>query len=300
VDSTAARSLRPLDQWSQVTIVGLGLIGGSFARALRVHFPALRLVGVDRAEALDAHWVPELVDEALGADSEPRVRQAFASSDLVFLATPVDSIQHWLGAALASGALVSDCGSTKRAIVRAAQASSAVGRFVPGHPMAGVSGGLKQASATLFEQQAWVLCPDGVEPVAFERIETLVRRFGARPIRMSPAEHDRAVAATSHAARLLASALLVVSDRRDAFAAAGPAIERLSRVAGGASAVWSDILASNPDEIASALEEVMALLRRCADELASSGTTRHSLELLSLADDARERLDASRRGGSNG
>jgi prephenate dehydrogenase len=277
-----------------VTIVGLGLIGGSFARALRAHFPRLRLVGVDRAQAIAAEWVPELVDEAFSADERSRALAAFAASDLVFLATPVDSIQHWLADALGSGALVSDCGSTKRAIVLAARASPAARRFVPGHPMAGVSGGLKKASATLFEQQPWLLCPDDVDPEAFGLLETLVRRLGARPVRMSPAEHDRAVAITSHAARLLASALVVVSDRRDAFAAAGPAFERLSRIAGGTPEVWSDILASNPDEIARALEEVMALVRGCADELASAGTTRHSLELMALADRARARFDSSR------
>jgi prephenate dehydrogenase len=163
--------------------------------------------------------------------------------------------------------------------------------------MAGVSGGLKKASATLFEQQAWVLCPDGVDPEAFALVEALVRRVGARPVRMSPAEHDRAVAATSHAARLVASALVVVTEQRDGFRAAGPAFERLSRVAGGSADVWADILGSNSDEIARALEDVVALLQHCADELATAGTTRHSLELMALADQARARFDSKHRSG---
>jgi prephenate dehydrogenase len=290
------RALVPLDRWSQVTIVGLGLIGGSFAHALRELEPRLRLVGVERAAPLAGPGPAPPVDEALSADERPRVLEAFAASELVFLATPVASIRHWLADALASGAIVSDCGSTKRAVAREAQASPLAARFVPGHPMAGVSGGLKQASARLFEQQPWVLCPEGVDPLAFNAVEQLVRRLGACPVHLSVAEHDRAVAATSHAPRLAASALLVVSDRRNAFAAAGPALERLSRIAGGSSDVWSDILASNPDEIASALSELIELLRGCADELASAGTTRHSIELLALADEARARFDAERKG----
>lgn len=290
----AARPLRPLDQWSQVTVVGLGLIGGSVARGLRACWPGLRLVGVDRAEALDAPGLSVVVDQALDAGQRERVLAAFAASDLVFLATPIDGILHWLGDALASGALVSDCGSTKREIVRAAQALPHAARFVPGHPMAGTSGGSRKASASLFEQQAWLLCPDGADPAAFALVEALVRRLGARPVSLSAAEHDRAVAATSHAARLLVSALTVVSDERQALPSAGPALEHLSRFAGGSSEVWADILASNGDEIAGALEDIMAQLRRCAEELAR-GTTRHSLELLERADAGRARLEASRR-----
>jgi prephenate dehydrogenase len=279
-----------------VTVVGLGLIGGSFARGLRACWPRLRLVGIERAEVLADVGSSLLVDEALDAELRPRALAAFAASDLVFLATPIDSIQHWLGDALASGALVSDCGSTKRTILRAAHASPHVRRFVPGHPMAGASGGAKKPSASLFEQQPWVLCPDDADPAAFALVEALVRRLGARPVPMSAGEHDRAVAATSHAARLLTSALTVVADERRAFPAAGPALEHLSRFAGGSAEVWTDILASNTDEIAVALEDVIAQLRRCADELAH-GTTRHSLQLLQLADDARARLEASRRRG---
>lgn len=240
--------------------------------------------------------ISSLVHEAFDAELRPRALAAFAASDLVFLATPIESIQRWLGDALASGALVSDCGSTKRVILRAAQSSPYSRRFVPGHPMAGVSGGAKRASASLFERQPWVLCPDEADPAAFALLEALVRRLGARPVPMSVGEHDRAVAATSHAARLLASALTVVSDERGAFPAAGPALEQLSRFAGGSSEVWTNILASNTDEIALALEEVIVQLRRCADELAH-GTTRHSLALLSQADAARARLEESRRGG---
>lgn len=279
-----------------MTVVGLGLIGGSFARGLRACWPRLRLVGVERAEALTDVGPSLLVDEVFDAELRPRALAAFAASDLVFLATPIDGIQRWLGDALASGALVSDCGSTKRAILRAARESAHVRCFVPGHPMAGASGGPKKPSASLFEQQPWVLCPDEADPAAFALVDALVRRLGARPVVMSVGEHDRAVAATSHAARLLTSALTVVSDERRAFAAAGPALEHLSRFAGGSSEVWTDILASNTDEIAAALQDVISQLSRCAEELAR-GTTRHSLELLQLADEARGRLEASRRRG---
>lgn len=283
-----ARPLLPVEQWAQVTVVGLGLIGGSFARALRARWPALRLVGVDRREALAA--VPTgLVDQVCGADDRAAVTAAFGGSELVFLAAPVSAIEQWLGDALDRAPLVSDCGSTKRSIVRAAADHASASRFVPGHPMAGSSGGLREASADLFQGRPWVLCPEGVDPAALAGFEALVCALGARPIRLSAVEHDRAVAVTSHAARLAASALLVVADRADAFAAAGPAFDRVRRGAGGEAGVWHDILASNADEVARALRELTALLEAAAAELADAGSPELALELLAGAERAAAR-----------
>lgn len=276
-----------IERWSQVSIVGLGLIGGSMARALRQILPGLRLVGVDREVALESARGLGLADHYVSEQDAPGVAEAFAASDLIFLATPVSGIRRWLGAALAHDALVTDCGSTKRDIVRAARAFAGAGRFVPGHPMAGAGAALAAPTAILFEGRPWILCPDGVDPGALGSVEQLIRRIGAEPVRMSAGEHDRAVALTSHAPRVIASALTALVDRDGAYAAAGPAFERLTHGAGGSAEMWRDVLATNRDEVARALRLVLKELEGCAEELEGEGALERNLETLAAADRAR-------------
>src|SRR4051812_494665 len=136
----------PLEQWSQVSIVGLGLMGGSLARALRRQLPQLRLVGIDRASTLP-QLPAGLVDEALSEQDGARIDAAFASSELICLATPVGVIASWLERALRQGAVVTDCGSSKRSIAAAANTLPERSRFVPGHPMAGAGADRAASSA---------------------------------------------------------------------------------------------------------------------------------------------------------
>jgi prephenate dehydrogenase len=274
------------ESWARVSIVGLGVIGGSMARALRERWPELELTGIDRAEVVAAAAARTLVHECITDVDDVAVRRAFASSDLVFLAAPISGIRRWLEPALAEGALVTDCGSTKRAIAESARALPRSGRFVPGHPMAGAGASRAAARADLFEGRPWVLCPDGVEPQALAAIEHLVALVGARPVHMTAAEHDRAVAFTSHAPRLVASALTTLVERAGAFDVAGPAFERLMRGAGGAPEVWRDVFQSNADEVACALRALLGELQTCADELERSRLER-SLDLLAAAERTR-------------
>lgn len=276
-----------LEGWSKVSIVGLGVIGGSMARALGARLPRLQLVGIDRAEVVARGAPRALVGECLADADAGAVERAFASSDLIFLAAPVSGIQRWLAPALASGALVTDCGSTKRELTRAAQALPRGERFVPGHPMAGAGAARAAARGDLFEGRPWVICPDGVDPAALAAVEALVERVGARPVRMSAAEHDRAVALTSHAPRLVSSALTTLVERAGAFDAAGPAFERLMRGAGGEPEMWRDVLHSNADEVARALRALLAELEACAAEL-ERAEVRRSLETLAAAERARQ------------
>jgi len=273
--------------WSKVSIVGLGVIGGSMARALGERLPRLELVGIDRAEVIASDVARALVGERIVDVDTDAVQRAFAGSDLVFLAAPISGIHRWLGPALAHGALVTDCGSTKRELTQAARALPGGARFVPGHPMAGAGASRAAARADLFEARPWVLCPEGVEPSALAAVEHLVTLVGARPVFMSAAEHDRAVALTSHAPRLVSSALTVLVERAAAFDAAGPAFERLMRGAGGAPEMWRDVLQSNADEVARALRMLLAELEACADELERS-ELEHSLGTLAAAERARQ------------
>lgn len=293
-ESALARAAAPLEAWSQVCIVGLGLIGGCLARALRQRLPGLRLVGVEREQSLQNPLLPTLVDELCGERDVERVEHAFRNSELICVATPVATISGWLGRALAHGNVVTDCGSSKRAISAAALASGHAARFVPGHPMAGAGADRSALSPALFEGRPWLLCPEQCEPRALGAVERLVTLLGAHPVRMTAVEHDRAVAVTSHAPRLVASVLMALGEQQQALAAAGPAFERITRGAGGSLEMWRDVLGSNADEVARALRLLMGELEQCASEL-EQGRVERNLATLAAAERAREAFDAGRR-----
>lgn len=254
-----------------VVIVGLGLIGGSVALALREARPEARIVGVDLPPVLASDAVRRLPATLLDAADTSSVDAAFARSDLVMLAAPVRIIIDHVPRALAAGKLVTDCGSTKRSIARRADSLARRGRFVPGHPMAGArEGGAELARSDLFRERRWLLCPEKSDPDAVEAIEKLVSAFGAKPERFGIDEHDRAVARTSHATQLVTSALFVSASRANAERAAGPAFEGATRSAGGAEAIWSDIFETNADEVAAALSDVVRELEAVQAELGRS------------------------------
>ncbi len=237
-----------------VTVVGLGLLGGSFALGLRELEPGAVITAIDRPSVLSRAAAQRAAQELVDVADASAVDRAFRSAELVLLAAPVQSIIELLPRALEHGRLVTDCGSTKGAVVRAAQDSPRRGRFVPGHPMAGApEGGIELAKAELFRGRRWLLCPEASDPDAVESVEALVRRLGAEPCRLSASEHDRAVALTSHATQLVASALAVVALEAGAEPAVGPAFEGATRVAGGPEEMWRDIFATNAGAIALAL-----------------------------------------------
>ena len=297
-EPTLRSEVRP-ERWSCVGIVGLGVIGGSMARALRERLPALRLIGVDRAEVIATDTARQLVDRCVSEADGGEVERAFGDCDLVFLAAPINGIRRWLGPALTRGAWVTDCGSTKRDLGSAARAVARGSRFVPGHPMAGAGSSRAAAAPDLFVGRPWVLCPEGVDPAALDAVERLVALVGGRSVHMTAARHDRAVALTSHLPRLMASVLTTLVERDAAYPAAGPAFERMLRGAGGAPEMWRDVLQSNADEVARALRELLAELAACADQL-EHGELERSLATLAAAERAREALEASGSGSGSG
>jgi len=252
----------------RVAIVGLGLIGGSLGLSLKRKLSGVHVLGVDFAAVLAARQARGAADELVDAADDQAVLRAAESAELVVLATPVSAVIRALPALLERAQVVTDCGSTKRAIVAATANVARRGRFVPGHPMAGRAGaGVEQASAEIFERRPWILCPDSSDKDAETLVEQMVRAVGAEPVRMSAEDHDRAVAITSHVPQLLASALAVLAQRRDADRSAGPAFESATRVAGGAESMWRDIFATNADEIVRALDELVAVLGNAAHDL---------------------------------
>jgi prephenate dehydrogenase len=263
----------------QLTICGVGLIGGSLALAAR-RAGVRQIVGIElNPLAQPANVVDSWVD---AADANA-VTEALSKAQLTVLAVPVGVSLQLLPRALAGASVVTDCGSTKRAIVERAAAEKHRSRFVPGHPMAGhPEGGVANARADLFAGRRWILCTEGADADAVALVEGLVRALGAEPVLLDAEAHDRAVALTSHVPQLMASALAVLSAEQDAGAAAGPAFASATRVAGGAESMWRDIFETNPDAVASALKRLGSELDAVAKGL-EQGDARQALELLARA-----------------
>jgi prephenate dehydrogenase len=249
-----------------VSIVGVGLIGGSFALALREAGFKGRIIGVSSAETVRAALERGVIDEA-----QPLERAA-AASDVIYLAQPIDRIIQTIGIIdthVRPGAVITDAGSTKRAIVSQAKGNIKHGRFVGGHPMAGKeSRGVQEAEAGLFRGRPYVLTSRN------EELEFWIERIGARLVFLDPEEHDRLVALTSHLPQLISTALAtLIGGEADAAKVAGPAAIDLTRLAASPYEIWRDIFFTNAASIDSAigvfiakLEELRSILRDAAME----------------------------------
>jgi prephenate dehydrogenase len=268
-----------------VVVVGLGLLGGSFALALRKLDAAARISAVDRPSVLDRPAAQRAAQELIDAADVGAVNAAVETADFVLLATPVTTIVSLLPELVSRARIVTDCGSTKRVIARAVDGSPRRGRFVPGHPMAGApEGGIDLARPELFRGRRWILCPEKSDADAVDVVAGLVTRLGAVVVRLSAAEHDRAVALTSHVTQLVASALAAVALESGAEPAVGPAFERTTQAAGGPEQIWDDILATNADAVAAALGEIAAELEQARAGLAQvPPDTRPAMQLLGRA-----------------
>lgn len=255
----------------RIGIVGIGLIGGSMAFAVRRAFPQATVVGIDRDDVT-------LVARQLGAIHQGREDlAALAGSDLVVLAAPVRQnreVLKALGGVVAGPALVTDVGSTKRTTIAAARALPPALTFIGGHPLAGAArGGLEASRADLFERRAWLITPEpGTAPAARQRLAAFVRALGATPIEIDPAAHDRILASTSHLPQLAASALMhVVGETvgESGLQLSGAGLSDTTRVAASPSAIWSDICETNADEILPALDRLIETLQGLRGRLAA-------------------------------
>jgi prephenate dehydrogenase len=247
-----------------VAVIGLGLMGGSLAAALKRRCPGRRVIGSARreetlAEARARGWI----DEGYVASGD-----AAARADLVVLALPVRSIMGRVGAlahCLRPGAVLTDLGSTKRGVVAAMAASCAPGACVAGHPMCGRERrGLDAAAPDLYEGATWAVCAGSATPEAVQRVVALAHAVGARPLPMDAARHDAVVAATSHLPYVVAAALArtvrrAVTDEELAALSAG-GYRDTTRLAASSPEMMLDILLTNRDE-------VLPLLRGMGEQL---------------------------------
>lgn len=251
-----------------VAIVGVGLIGGSFALALRKAGFTGTITGVSSPGAIAAAKARDAIDEALP------LAEAAAQADLIYLARPIEGILtiiDEIDAYTRPGALITDAGSTKRVIVERASRAIHRARFIGGHPMAGKeSSGIENADADLFGGRPYVLTSRDAE------LESWVEGIGARLVFLSAEEHDRLVAVTSHLPQLISTALAtVIGAESDAAKVAGPAAQDLTRLASSPYEIWRDIFSTNAEPVDAALaafiaklEELRAALRTPAMEKA--------------------------------
>ncbi len=263
-----------------VAVVGVGLIGGSFALALRKAGFAGRILGVSSAPALRSALERGVIDEGLPLE------QAVPRADLVYLAQPIRRILETLPALdslLRPGVLVTDAGSTKRRIVEAGRASIRRAQFLGGHPMAGKEKrGVEQAAPDLFAGRPYVLTPvtpGEMETPAARDFTEWLSRIGAVLVRLTPEEHDRLVALSSHLPQLASTALAALLAGEGGLAkVAGPGLLDMTRLAMSAYDIWGDILHTNAEEIDAALAAYITRLEQIrsrlpAGELASDFET---------------------------
>lgn len=238
---------------NSVSIAGVGLIGGSFALALRKAGFRGRIIGVSSKSAVGAALARGVIDEALPLEA------AAAASDFIYLARPIAGILETIDVIdghTRAGALITDAGSTKRAIVERAAQRIRRARFTGGHPLAGKeSRGVEEADPDLFRGRPYVLTSREPE------LETWIERVGARLVVLSAEEHDRLVAVTSHLPQLISTALATaIAAEPGAAKVAGPAALDLTRLALSPYEIWRDIFATNAAPIDAALGAFIAKL----------------------------------------
>jgi prephenate dehydrogenase len=265
--------------FERVAILGLGLIGGSIALAARQTWPRALVIAVDTKDVLEQAMVKHAVDVA--AD-EPYV---ISEAELVILAAPVRqniALLDQLEDILDGHAVVTDVGSTKRAIVEAGRRLPARLTFVGGHPLAGAArGGFEFARPDLFKGRPWLLTPHSdAAGEALEKLLAFVSGLGAVPKIVGAAQHDELLAFLSHLPQLAVSALMDVVGRGagDSLSMAGRGLVDTTRLASSPPEIWQDIAATNADHLRGALDAFIARLVDLRDGLEDSDTIRRVFE----------------------
>lgn len=259
---------------SRVGILGLGLIGGSLARALRLKAKIPTIVAMDTDAASGACALSEGMIDAFALPSEGY--SILNGCDLVLLCTPLSVIVDLLPelARLDIG-ILSDVGSVKAPVMDAV----ALPNFIGGHPMAGSERqGYACSIASLFENALYVLCVGDrcmVTACALQNFEELIKSIGATPVRMTANEHDKRVATISHLPHIAASALSLLAARLDdgqlaALAAGG--FRDITRIASSDASLWAGITQASSPVLIPVLSMYIELLKQVQKELEKKDT----------------------------
>jgi prephenate dehydrogenase len=290
-------------RFASVAIVGVGLIGGSFAAALSKLDDPPRVTGVV-TDPVGLEWALShgLIDAASPPDG-PGAQEWLGPEgvDLVVLATPAAHVVDWIERLGTIGyrGVVTDVASTKSAIIAAAE-RSLEGRaaFVGGHPMAGSErSGVEASDPDLFRGAYYVLTPDSSTDVdAYRRIHALVSEFGCRIVSVDPASHDEAVAIISHVPHVAASALVDLAaahagEDGELLRLAAGGFKDTTRIAAGSAELWTGICLDNADAVAGGVDELRDVLGQFSGML-RAGDAAGLREWLARAADIRRSLPA--------
>jgi prephenate dehydrogenase len=261
----------------KVVIFGVGLIGGSFALALKQAGAAREIVGMGRSQQALARALELGIVDSIDAS----VAEAMQGASLVLVAAPVAQTEAILASLLPyleEGTIVTDAGSTKSDVVAAARSAlgARVGQFVPGHPIAGrESNGPDAAIADLYRGKKTVITPLPENSAAdVERVAAAWAACGAIVHRLTPAEHDKVFAAVSHLPHLLAFALVDdIANKPHAgllFQYAASGFRDFTRIAASSPEMWRDITLANRDALLGELDAYLAQLTGLRAMLADS------------------------------
>ena len=261
--------------FKKITIIGVGLIGGSLGLALKEKKPNFKIVGIDKQKIIEIAITRGAIDEGT-VNLEEGIKEA----DIVILATPVKTILGLLpkiNPFLKRGCLVTDTGSTKGQVVeRANEVLSKDVFFIGGHPMAGSEKyGIDSADPHLFQDKTYILTPTNKSNlVALEKTFSIIRMIGAKKLILDPLDHDRIVGAVSHLPQILAvsltntiSMLVQKENNNNYFKAVGEGFKNMTRIASSPYRIWEDICETNQENILEMIQEFKNYLEVIIDKL---------------------------------
>lgn len=286
--------------FERIAIVGLGLIGGSLARALRRASLCASITGYGRRE--------EALQQAVGLGIIDRysldIRAAVDGADVVVLAAPLTvtrTLLESMEGILKPGCIITDVGSAKGVVVAAARKAltGRISRFVPAHPIAGTEqSGVEASFAELFDEHVVIITPLAeTDPDALETVTRMWRGVGAHVIELDVEHHDEVLAATSHLPHVLVYTLIDclarMQDREEIFAYAAGGFADFTRVASSSPEMWRDICMSNSKP----LLDVLDRFERCLDDVRQAladGEGEKLMETFSRAKQARDEFARTR------
>ena len=279
----------------KLAVIGVGLIGGSLARALRAAGAVDSVVGCGRGRANLEEAVELGVIDSFTHD----IGEAVADADIVFLAVPLGAMAETFAAlrgSLPEHALVTDGGSAKGSVVEACRthAPALLARFVPGHPIAGTEkNGVAASFAELYQNRRVILTPLDENPrAAVDTVRMMWQTCGADVTEMSVAHHDEVLAATSHLPHMLAFGLVDMlaglKENDEIFRYAAGGFRDFTRIASSNPVMWRDICVANRQALGGMLEAFIVELGRLAEKIdAADGDA--LLEIFERAKAARDR-----------
>ncbi|THB68598.1 MAG: prephenate dehydrogenase/arogenate dehydrogenase family protein [Gammaproteobacteria bacterium] len=282
---------------ANLTIIGVGLIGGSLARALRFAGGCERITGSGRSEAN----LQRAVELGVIDDYSTDITEAVAEADVIVACVPLGAMTAVFGKIKAAGkesAIITDVGSSKVSVLRSAQ--EAFGKipqnFIPGHPIAGTEkSGVEASFSELYRNRKIILTPDsGSSPQALAVVEKMWQQTGAQVITMDAQHHDKVLAATSHLPHLLAygivDTLANMDDRQEIFEYAAGGFRDFTRIASSDPTMWRDICIHNRDAIIEMMELYTADMQNLTD-LVRNGDKEALFEMFSQAKVVRDRFN---------